>query len=222
MPIGLAITTLIIIAIWYYATQPEAQPVIQNLQQTYVDPYTAYKMALAKPTPEKQLGEAAAIINLIYTLPGWQASQITYDGSNYQITATSLGGTTKAIIQWANENNLGIALTPAGATLTVSSNLPKRPQPIYIYDTQQVISLIIDRLRNVLPERSNVNISEISQSIGYKSAEVAISFNNISPEVLVLIGRELANLPVSLSSTTINIQQGGLLSGAIQLTALGS
>jgi hypothetical protein len=225
LPISLGITMFIILGIWYYATRPTTKTVgqVQVIQPIPADPYAAYKMALTEPAPEKILGEMASVVNLVYALPAWQATQITYRSSSpiYQITVTSLGGSTKTIIQWADQNNLGITLTPAGATLTLNSNLAKRSPPTYIYDMQQIIALILDRLRNVLPDRS-VNMGSILPNIGYKSVSATITFNNVSPDVLMLIGRQLANLPVALSSITISIQQTGLLSGAIQLTALGS
>ncbi|MGB6976787.1 MAG: hypothetical protein WBE18_04960 [Gammaproteobacteria bacterium] len=221
LPIGIGVTGLIILGIWYYATRPAVQPMQPIVQQVRIDPYALYKAAFVTPAPEKQLGEIAAVTKLVYALPGWQATQINYNDSIYQITVTSLGGSTKSIIQWANENHFGIDLTPAGATLTVNSNLAKRSQPTYIYDVQQVTSLILDRLKNILPDR-NVTIGNVTPNVGYKTVPVTIAFTGISPDVLVLIGRQLANLPVTLSSITIGIQQAGLLNGTIQLTALGS
>jgi hypothetical protein len=221
LPIELGVVALIIFGIWYYATRPEVQPIVHNIQQTYVDPYSAYRVALASPTPQKQISEAAAVTNMVYALPGWQATQITFNGANYQITVNSLGGSTKTILQWANANHMTIDLTPAGATLTLDSSLAKRSSPTYIYNIQQIISLTLDRLKEILPDQ-NVTIGSIAQSVGYKTVPVTISFTNTSPDVLVLIGRQLVNLPVSVSSITISIQQAGLLSGTIQLTALGN
>lgn len=215
-------TLLLLLAGWYFFQRGKAPPPVEQPQaiKTTADPFATYRETLTAPAPDKQITELATVIGILYGIPGWQATGVTFDGSNYTIQLNPMGGTVQLLNQWANTHNMSMTLTPQGVILTLPSTLNKRTAPDTIYPLQQAIYIIIDKINQVLPERS-VTLASTLNLPYYKSATLNIQFNNISPEVLKLIGRQLTNLPVKISNANVTISQG-LLSGAISVTVLGN
>lgn len=218
----IAIIILLALAGWWYIHQRSKAPAVptQPVTKAPIDPYFAYKASLTSPAPQKQITEMAMLITILYGLPGWQATGVTFAGSDYTIQLNSLGGTIEYLNQWTNKRNMSMTLTSQGVTLTYPSNLPDRAVPDTIYPLQQVIYVIIDKVDSVMPQRSVV-LENTSALPYYQSANINIQFNNVSPSVLILIGRQLANLPVKITAAQISINQG-LLTGSISLTAFGN
>lgn len=216
-------TALFVIAIaWFYAhvTKPKLPKPVLATPQYAVNPYLAYQMSYISPDPEIQLNELATSIAMLYGMPGWQVTGVTFNGSNYTIQTNPLGGTISYLNQWTKDRNMNLIINPQGVTLTMSSQLPNRAAPTVIYPLQEVLFVVMDNVNSIMPERS-VSINTIAKYPMYKSATITISVNDASPDILILIGRELHDLPVKLLNTHISINNG-MLSGTIQLLALGN
>lgn len=226
-PLTLFIVGLIVIIIiigWWYQHRAKPIPVVKPAptvtQAPPVDPYAGYQAALMTPAPEQQLAELATLVGLVYNIHGWNASGVTFNGSLYTIQLNSMGGTITLLNQWAKNHNMTMTLSAQGVTLVFHSNIRNREKSDIIYPVQQVVYTLIDRINRVLPERS-VSLGNSIALPYYKSTNLSIQLNGVSPDVLVLIGKQLANLPVQLNSVQLNINDG-LLSGTIQLTVLGN
>lgn len=216
----IGVIALLLLAGWWYLHQRSKAPPPQATPQVNVDPYFAYRSALRSPAPQKQIAELSSLVTILYGLPGWQATGVTFTGSNYTIQLNSLGGTVEFLNRWVRTRNMSMTLTSQGVTLAYPSNLPNRAAPNAIYPLQQVIYVIIDKVDNVMPQRSVVLGSTVALPY-YQSATLTIQVNNVSPSVLTLIGRQLINLPVKITAAQLAINQG-LLTGSISLTAFGN
>jgi hypothetical protein len=78
----------------------------------------------------------------------------------------------------------------------------------------------MDRMARVLPKKSVVVDQTITNQV-FKQVEMTISFNNVSPEVLQLIGSNLDDLPVNVSSISVTVKDG-LLSGYFKISVVGN
>lgn len=219
----LALIIIILIA-WFLANrfqpQPEVAPPPAAAPAVPVDPYLGYKTFLMSPAPTRQIIELNNLLTTLYTLPGWQITQVTFDGANYTIPVVSSGGSIALLQQWASNYQMNLALSSAGATLTTTSKVENRSSPHHIYPLQKVLGLLIDRMHSVMAEPS-ITIGNVTAFGNYQTNNISIDFNNISPDVLVLIARQLTNLPIKLTSCQVSVNQGQL-TGSIQLLVAGN
>ncbi len=219
------ISIVVIIALaWLFQnhrvkTRPTVTPVVQPTAPP-ADPYAIYRSTLTSPSPVKQIAELATVAGLVATIPGWQPTGVTFNGSTYTIQLNSMGGSVQWLNRWANAHRIRMTLNSQGVALSLGSMISGRSKPNTIYPTQQVVEVIIDRMDSILPTRS-VGLGAITNHGSYKTAIVSIQFSSISPSVLNLIGRQFYGLPVKLNSVQLTFAQG-LLSGVIQLTVLGN
>lgn len=226
-PLTLLIVGIVILAIiigWWYQhlakQKPAVQPTEPTAQPPPVNPYAAYQAALMTPAPDEQLAELAMLTGLVYNIRGWNASGVTFNGSLYTIQLNSLGGTITLLNEWAQNHNMTMTLNAQGVMLSYLSKLSKRAKTDTIYPQQQVLYTLIDKTNRVLPQRS-VSLGTSTALPYYKSTTLSIQLTAVSPDVLILIGKQLANLPVQLNAVQLTIN-GGLLSGTIQLTVYGN
>lgn len=157
---------------------------------------------------------------MIYDIPGWDTTGINFDGNTYTITLTPADGSVTMLNQWAQNRNMTMLLNSDGATLTKTSHLHNRPVTTGIYPLQQLVYALIDKVDAVLPEHG-ITLGSNATVGNYKTTELTVQLNNISPGILNLVGRQLAYLPVKIKSAQISINQG-MLSGTLQLTVLGN
>jgi hypothetical protein len=219
-----AIVFFILLGIYYWATRPTpAKPEVNTpiVRHAPADPYQAYKAALRAPAPEKQLAEVAAVMNAVYVLPGWQVSSVTFATGHYTIPVSSMGGSISGLDQWARNHGMHLSLTAQSAILSTNSHLSPRATPQNIYTLQPLLYYIIDRMDQILPQHS-VSLGASAAVANYKTIALTITLSGIAPNVLTLIGRQLANLPVKITKVQVTPGTGGLLSGTIELTILGN
>jgi len=218
LPLLATATLVLAIAGWWYIQQPEEKrPAVKAPAERL--PFHVYRTALQSPSPEKQLAEFSAITSLVYEIPGWTPSNVTFSGSLYKVHLRSTGGTNQALREWTEREQLGMTLTTKGAELSLNSKIANRSAPTDVADQQKSLSLIVDKMNELLPGNT-VSIRQTTRKIDTKETGIGVNFNNISPEIFALIGRELAEQPVTLTSIQANINQG-LMSGTIQLKVLG-
>lgn len=211
----IAFAILIVLGGWvYYSSSSQSSP-----EQT-LTPYEMYQQALQTPDPGQQLSALMVGLEKIYGIDGWYAASMNYDGNSVQVQMHSLGGMATALLNWSQQNNMSLNLSSQGAMLNFATNINNRPKPNHMVSAQQTAALIIDRMMMLLPGRS-VSIGNGVSNQGYNSLSVTISFSDISPEILQLIGSNLDDLPVNLVSCQANIENG-LLSGSLQLKVMGS
>jgi hypothetical protein len=185
-----------------------------------IDPWHQYAQALATPEPSMEFQAVIAQLNRLYALPGWTPVRIVADADALQFEVHSLGGSVSDLLAWSGRHNAKVALNDNGASITLPVQFIRRAAPARIADTQASLAAIIDRVRAIVPNKSLQASNTVPQN-GYNATALTLTLDNISPDVLLLIGRALAGLPVNLPSYTLNISNG-LLSGTLQLTLLGN
>jgi len=216
-------SALILSVVWwiYAVTPPREEVVIHKQEAPKADlAYLDFYRALKTPAPNQQLTELAQTIQKFYTLPGWQASTIAYDGLQYHIQLERMGGALEWLTQWAVNQNYGFNFSSKGAEVAVLSELSERPRPKAVYSLPQVMASLIDQL-DLLSLNPSIMISDSKIFGQTKSRIVTINFTDVSPDTLVLIGDTLgSNLPLAISAINVNVRNG-LLSGSVQLSVWG-
>jgi hypothetical protein len=219
-PLLLSVLALIvIIAGWLFMSAPSTVAVVAPVAPA---PMTmlAYNHALLTPAPEAQLEELRHAVTQLYGIPGWQLSHLQFDGQHYHIKVISDGADMEMLEAWAKESRYQLQLTSNGPVLsqrtaTVARLAPEKMQPL-----QPLLTMLIDEIDQLLQAKS-VSLGQIQTHGDARTTLLTIHVNQISPEILDLVGRELDNLPLSLKAVNININSG-LLSGNIQLSVWGS
>lgn len=198
---------------WWFSTESTPPGVVET-------PLETFQMALRTPAPSDQLSALSRNVPVIYNIPGWIATQLTYSGSAIQVQANTLGGSLLSLLAWTNFHHMGMQITPAGATLSIPILVQTRITDEEVpQSTQLALATLIDRVKQTLPEKS-IQISNTVNHGFYKEVQVIITVDNVAPEVLNIIGQQLIGLPVTLTNCSFNLANG-LLSGTIQLTILG-
>ena len=201
--------------VWhFYHRQHIPEPTAQE------DPLQQYYAALSTPAPNQQVNEMINVLGFVYDIPGWKISRLNSTGGSYTVLLNSTGGTVQMLQQWADEHKVNLNLTSQGANLVLPSKLKSRPKPTSVTNAQHAIGQLIDRMDQLLPQKST-SIGTIANHEGFKETTLNIKFTNASPDVVKLIARELAGLPVKLASEQLVINEN-LLSGSISITVLGN
>lgn len=207
---------------WLFAPTPKPRAAVaQRSTAPSVTDLSAYNVGLSSPSPAKQLTELSQVISRLYIIPGWQFEQVTLTQGTYHINVEREGGDMQSLTTWSAQNHFELELSGAGVKLGYKSVVPSRMPPQALYRSQQVLAILIDHLDRLLHEKSVLIGS--SQTIGtMQKTDVTVNLHNISPSVLMLVGEEFGNLPLSLKSASVRLQTGGLLEGSIQLTVWGT
>jgi hypothetical protein len=212
----LALLILCVLGLAWYLSHPPKQTVAQFIS----NPYTSFQQALAIPNPGQQLQVVTNGLNTILGLPGWYSAHILYADNTATIQVHSLGGTTVGLVDWANIHQMVPNFSPQGAALDLPVNITAPAKPSAVANTNQVIAIIIDRMMKILPGTS-VQVNNTVNHQVYNEVNLTVSFADISPQVLLLIGSNLDDLPVRLINCTADISNG-LLSGNLQLDVVGT
>ena len=217
---GLAAAAILGLGIHFYH-QVNQSPLQVNQALQVPQGYNQYLSLLNSPSPAAELSAIATQIIDSYALPGWVATDVTL-GNNNDITLVvhSLGGTVTSLLDWANSRNMQVGFSPDGAFLEAMPSITSRSKPTSITALNPVIARVVDNMMQVLPGNS-VAIHSSQQMGFYNSTTMIITLNQVSPNVLPLIGNAVNGLPVTLDKVDVQLQNG-LLAGSIQLTALGN
>lgn len=195
-----------------------------------VNPYQYYIDTLSTPDPVQEIHRISDSIKMLYTMPGWSPGSLEYSKGKYSVSVHSPGATTKELFDWARAHNTTVIIKPDGFYLTWSVVLPARAVPKafpqtsgetlpVIYKLNEVIGNIVDKLALVLPG-NHLSLGTFQDKRYYAETAITISFVDISPELLTMIGMQLQNLPLALSKASITMSNGNI-SGSIVLQALG-
>ncbi|WP_423063114.1 hypothetical protein [Candidiatus Paracoxiella cheracis] len=181
--------------------------------------HTRAEQVLPYPAPEKQLDELVQTIQILYGLPGWKASTITFYNNDYKITVESNGGNLEALNTWAKRNHFGYQLTAHGAVLIKHSTLKNHFAPTSIYPNQQVLELIIDQLNELLLG-NHVTLERTIKRGDIKETILSINLQNKSTLLLSIIGAQLKNLPITINKISL-ITQEDSINGTVNISVWG-
>jgi hypothetical protein len=158
---------------------------------------------------------------LFTTLPGWHALSYDYANGSIRATVKSMGARTNTLFDWAKNNDAAVDVTPTGFFIDKQTGpFVNRPEIHTIIQLQSIVANLLDRLSYVLPG-NNMRIGAYTNKGKYSETEITITFSQITPTMLRLIGNQFKQLPLILSSAKITTTDGNL-SGTIQLKALGN
>jgi hypothetical protein len=225
-PKTVMVCTIIILALllfWYVQTPKTIKPVptksTEAVTQGYPD--ATFYTAMTSPAPQQQLAEAARIANVLYSLPAWSATSINFNGDSYSVNVKTQGGNLAELNAWANANSIHMSLLSNGPQLTINSFVKNRAKPNTIAELQPSLITLIDRVQALLPASNSIQLGAITTVGSIKSTDITIQFTQISPDILSLLGMQFTDLPTKLTSITLSVTDGGLLSGSLKLNVLG-
>lgn len=185
-----------------------------------INAFQNYQLALSSPNPTAVIDELAQKIDQIYLIPGWKAVSIVFDHGKYQVDMHSEGGNLWYLTDWAKQHYYDLRMTPRGALLTLDSHLKKRKAPQHYPLSQKVVSQFEKRLSEILTSDA-VHVEESLPQGNMQETKFTLELKELSPDLLDLVGRELEDLPLSLSSIHIHLEDG-LIDGQIQLSLWGT
>lgn len=175
---------------------------------------------LAKlPEPRKQLLVLMRELDALYLVPGWQVTQVRYVPEAYQIRMQSIGGTLSYLAAWAKRHHADFQLLPHVVELVLPFKATVRDQEQTLLPMTQVLENLMDRLHAVLAE-DKVSIVKRSAQKQWQKTVLLLRLQSASPEHLALIGGQLQDLPVAISSMRLNTENG-LIQGKIYLSVWG-
>jgi hypothetical protein len=213
---SLAFVTIICLGLlgtlWWYSSKPKTS--------VNVNPYEQYEMSLQTPTPESETTALVHGLQKINQIPGWNVVSVEYDGETGSAKLKSIGGAATQLLTMSQAMGMVVSFSSSGTYINFSTTLNHRPLPDKIASTEKTVALIMDRMTHVLPKKS-VSVDQTITNRVFKEVALTISFNNVSPEVLQLIGSNLDDLPVNVKSITVNVKNG-LLSGYFKISVVGN
>ncbi|HEV2613703.1 MAG TPA: hypothetical protein VGV92_03225 [Gammaproteobacteria bacterium] len=199
-------------ALWWYSSKPTVS--------VSVNPYEQYELSLQTPTPASETAALIHGLEKINRIPGWMVSSVEFDGQNGNAKLTSMGGTATQLLTLSQSMGMVATFSSNGVFVNFTSSLSHRPVPDTIANTEKTVAIIMDRMTRVLPKKS-VSVNQTISNRVFKQVEMTISFNNVSPEVLQLIGSRLDDLPVNIESITVSVKNG-LLTGYFKISVVGN
>ena len=184
------------------------------------NPFLQFNNMLMSTAPDAEVELVALTVEMLTTMPGWIPVDLTYTGGKITVNVKSLGTDVAFLYDWASHNNATIMIMPGGFSLTMMLPLPaKRGVPDKIYPLDRVIMSVVDRMAAVMPGNV-VKVGLTKAQRVYKQTDLKIDVIEASPEVLMLIGQQLKDMPLVLTKMTLRINHG--LTGTIELQALGN
>ncbi len=178
-----------------------------------------YEIALSSPRPSAIFDELAKKIDQLYLIPGWYAARITFSGDKYHVGMRSQGGDLWYLTDWAKQHYYDLRITTDGAELTLESHLQKRRLPGRYPAMQLVVGTLMTRIEHVLKVDA-IHVDSTHQRGTMQETKFTLNLKQLSPDLLDLVGQELEDLPLSLSSIDLQLKDG-LIDGTVQLSVWG-
>lgn len=186
----------------------------------FVNPYELYQQSLTSPEPSQEIQWLSNAIWQLATIPGWLPDTVNYSNGSLRVSVKSLGAKTTLLYDWASKNNAVVDISSDGFYITLSQTFKTRPAPTGITNLDRAVSIIIDNISSIIPG-NNVDVGALNNKGQFSIRTINVKFSNISPTTLDLIGQQLKNLPLVLSSANFKITNG-YLTGTLTLQALGT
>ena len=204
---------------WSYLSTPKVQEV-QVAQQPQVNPYQGFLDALTSPSPDEQVDQALKLIKNFFDMPGWIPKSFNCGQGSVVASVMSTGSPIEKLTEWASENDYTVAIRQDGIYVAASFNTPNRLVPKSIYSTKAVLADLIDKLLIVYPG-NHVQLGDFVNKTVYTQINLNIAFDQVSPLVLSLIGKQLKGLPLVFQGMPITVDDGKL-TGSMNFIVLGS
>ena len=198
--------------LWWYSNQ--SKPTVN------VNPYEQYELSLQTPSPATESSALVHGLAKINQIPGWIVTSVEFDGQVGNAKLKSVGGTATQLLTQTQSMGMVVNFSSSGVFVNFSSALNHRALPDKIASAETTVAVVMDRMARVLPKKSVAVDQTITNQV-FKQVELTISFNNVSPEVLQLIGSNLDDLPVNVNSISVTVKDG-LLSGYFKISVVGN
>lgn len=183
------------------------------------NPYAEYERALTTSEPSDQLAHFVDVIKDLYFIPGWRVTGLKMEGGEYQIALESEGGNLESLLDWSKKKHFILSITGQQVLLKQKIALKKRPMPANIYSLNQVVSLLVDELDELLQEKA-IELGNSEEHGEAQATPMTINLKKASPEIIDLLGREIENLPLELKSVDVSFNDGSI-NGSIQFFVWG-
>jgi len=224
VPLPLVIGSIMVlglVAYWLFANkeQPVEQSAPMPVAEPVAQPSEILGQRLRGPSPLQYLQNIADINLLFRSLVGWTANTIDFNGSNIVVGLQSIGGSATMLLEWAKAHGGRADLSSQGARIQFPATFADRSDNPPLMQQDEVSAGIIDMMLKTLPGRS-VQINPPTSSGGLVEERLTVSFSEISPTTLVLIGKQVEGLPVKLTKCSVT-NTDGLLSGQLELLVIG-
>ena len=204
---------------WQHVELPEP-PSPSLAQQPVYDMAQHYTQLLQNKAPYPTMHAMLAMASQAGALPGWALSTFSWQPQVYQLGFQAQGGSRHALWRWVQQQHGHMTMDADGVTVRL-------PQPM-LGQRSSVPAMglitawqarLLDQLTALLPG-SHVIVSAPKTDRGLQQAQLKLSVDQVSPAVIDLLARQLAELPVYVRAMQWQ-QQDGLFSGNIQLTLVG-
>jgi hypothetical protein len=217
---GIAVILAVIWWIYYvYPAERQAVSLPQLVAQLPDEAYASFYTAMKTPAPEQQLIELARITQSFYSLPGWQAGEIRYDDGQYRVKLIRQGGTLNWLNHWVYQHHYLLNLHAEDAEVAVPSQLTPRSTPKAMYSISEIMASLVDNLDRMFMNQ-NISISEPRIFGMTKLRTLTINLTDATPDTLLLIGKTVGGLPLSVTGMNVSLRSG-LLYGSVQLSVWG-
>ncbi|MBV9576284.1 MAG: hypothetical protein JO149_06640 [Gammaproteobacteria bacterium] len=221
-PIIGALVVLAVIGLgWYFMTMPkEIAPAKLNAPPE-VNPYQGFYDALQTPAPEKEINAFINKLPIFFGMPGWYPDKIFYSHGGIMAQVRSTGGSIENLHIWAKNNKATVIMQNSGFAISLMIDVENRSKPQMIYPLKKTIEAFIDKIAQITPG-NNLRLKDFSMKDPFSTVDFSISFEGVTPPVIALIGDQFREMPFTLQSVSIESITNGIMSGSINLTALGS
>lgn len=180
----------------------------------------AWQRVITKIVPDDLINIFLAEFKKLYGMPGWNPKEITFSDGTLLATVTSQGSQLKNLYEWSKINNATVNIRREGISVALNMPVVNRAQPTNIYPVRHVIARLIDNLSTVYPG-NRIQLGEFTNRDNYTEVAAVITLENVSPELLGVIGSMLRNYPITLQSIVVSVNNGSL-NGSINLLILGN
>jgi len=184
------------------------------------DPYKLYNETLAAPAPEQVMRSFLQTYNQMSSIPGWRPVEIIYERGTAKANVVTRGAKVQTLFDWARLNNAKIDINTTGIEVSKQILLANRPNQTMIYELNDVIATLLDRLQNVYPG----NVLKLAATVtkgSTRSTVVSLDFSGITPMVFALVGDQFQGLPVVVTGITMTLE-GDAINTSISLQVVGS
>lgn len=186
-----------------------------------VNPFAAYVSALNSTAPDEAMKAMLDELLVLQRAPGWYPVKMEYKTDTISATMFTQSGNMQKLYDFSQKNNLAITTKQAGVILSVKPKFAKRNKPKVIYPLKEVIITLIDKLFATNPNYALFNISDTKASGPFANSKITVRVQNLTPDIMVFMARQLEGLPLTIDSFSVNVHDG-LLTGQFVIYAYGT
>lgn len=218
----LAVGLLIIISmlgfLWFWTPQKSNILPVNSVLKTSVQ--QAWQEKLHQPAPAAIIQSLVSHIDTLYLIPGWQTVGMHYADQVFQATLkASDGGDLWALTDWTKQHFYTMHMDHEQAVLQSTARLAARQFVPPILPMTDVMNTFVHRFSRLLAADA-IHVGSVRQDGELQATSIKLTIHALSPDLLALVGEEFKNLPLTLSSADLSIEDG-LINGTIQLSLWG-